>query len=303
LTIAYADIGAAAPDVIREVTNACSDKGYRKRLSLAAVAINVAKLLAKAPKEQSSECLLSAYGHHPSLEKARTATQAAAGSDVAQVLREPGWSLPERAVFAAHAVGLEWGCELPHGASKRLGPLMTAYGELGVPDWFLESTLLAVDTIRLPAVPLVPLVWLAIRQTDSGHKKFLRSYGPKEATALTVDSVPMYAVDTNTRLGREAIRRFTIECKAVAACLSEHVPSFTRRHAAYLAAYYADIFIKMPFVWSEGEAIGRLGLESDFLRIGVPLHEIRPLLDVFRTNVGELHRIRAHLFQTNKGAA
>jgi hypothetical protein len=113
----------------------------------------------------------------------------------------------------------------------------------------------------------------------------------------------MYAVDTNSRLGREAIRRFTIECRAVADCLSECIPSFARRHAAYLAAYYADIFIKRPFVWSEGEVLGTLGLESDFMRIGVPVNEIRPLLDVFRANVSELHQIRAQLYQTNKKAA
>jgi hypothetical protein len=57
---------------------------------------------------------------------------------------------------------------------------MNAYGELGVPDWFLRSTMLAVDTIRRPAVPLAPLVWLAIKQTESGQKKIYVAMAPKK---------------------------------------------------------------------------------------------------------------------------
>lgn len=297
LTIAFEDVGAGSPDVLCEVTKVCCDKDHRKRIGLAASAINTAKDLAEAPKERSVGSLLSAAcGEHPALEKARLASQSPS-FDLRQALSDPSWSLPERAVLAARASGIEWGQDLSRASGRvRLAVLMEAYRSLGAPEWLLAATLMAADLTKRPAVPLVPLVWLAIQ--SAGSARVTRPYHKKE-TATVADGVPMYAVDTNTRLGREAIRRFSVERPAITECLFKHAPPFARRHAAYLAAYHADIFIQKRFLWPGAEAISRLGLESDFLRIGVPIQEMDALLDVFRADVNELHQIRAQLFHAN----
>jgi hypothetical protein len=282
LVIAFADVGAGAAEVLREVTEACTDKGYRKRRGLAAVALNLAGVLAQAPKEQSAGWLLDACGQRP------PAPPALIGENLSEALHDPSRSLVDRAAVAIRAAH-----------DDGLSALMRAYLEIGAPEWLVKSTLAAANETERREVPLVPLVWLAIQ--SAGSSRIIRR-NRLEDEPLVVDGVPMYAVDTNTRLGREAIRRFTIACGPVAAGLAKHAPPFARRHAAYLASYYADIVIKKRLIWPEAEAIHRVGMEAAFLTIGVPVETMRPLLGVFQVNVMELHRIRALLFQRNKAA-
>jgi putative transposase len=113
-----------------------------------------------------------------------------------------------------------------------------------------------------------------------------------------VDGVPMCALDKHTRLGRDAIRRFASENEAVRTCLERNVPARARRDAAYMAAYYTDaVPVTKRLMWQGTVEIEALGTETDFLKVGVPLDGIAPLLAAFRAGLPRLDEVRAQVFR------
>ena len=71
----------------------------------------------------------------------------------------------------------------------------------------------------------------------------------------TVGDVPLYALDEHTRLGREAIWRLACENDGVRTCLERFVPANRRRHAANVAAFYADAaLVARRLMWDQSGA-------------------------------------------------
>jgi hypothetical protein len=62
-----------------------------------------------------------------------------------------------------------------------------------------------------------------------------------------------------------------------------------------MAAFYADAApLASKLLWDGADHLEALGTETDLLKVGVPAEQIGPLLQLFRTNVGHLNKLRAH---------
>ena len=138
---------------------------------------------------------------------------------------------------------------------------------------------------------MVPVVWLA---ADADRHKHVVDQ-PVPASPV-VDGVPLYVLDMHTRIGRRAIELFTKENDAVSSCFDQHVPARSRREAAYLSAFYADAApLSRRLQWFQADAIEKLGIENDFLSVGVMPDAVPALLGVVRDNLNDLNAIRARV--------
>jgi replication-associated recombination protein RarA len=72
MVIAFEDIGAASPDAVAMTVAASTDPSWRKASGGDLhIAVQLARVLAEAPKSRSAEHLITSAQHHPSLAKAR----------------------------------------------------------------------------------------------------------------------------------------------------------------------------------------------------------------------------------------
>jgi hypothetical protein len=156
-----------------------------------------------------------------------------------------------------------------------------------VPEELVAATGIATARTGEPITAMVPLIWLAARNSE---KRVCDSAIPPLVKA---DDVPLYALDKHTRLGREAVWRFACENDTVRACLARFVPASQRRSAAYVAAFYVDAApIARRLIWNQSEALEAFGIERDLLYAGMPAEGIEPLLAVMRANLAHLNEIR-----------
>src|SRR5690606_8658758 len=117
-----------------------------------------------------------------------------------------------------------------------------------------------------------------------------------------VNGVPLYALDNHTRLGRHAIKAFSSRNQEIAAALNALVPDFRAHRVAGLAAFYVDAaLVSNCLVWNSSSEIERLGLEADFLGVGVQPADIPNLLTLFRTHLDELNAVRAEFIREFPG--
>jgi hypothetical protein len=69
-----------------------------------------------------------------------------------------------------------------------------------------------------------------------------------------------------------------------------------------MAAFYADAAaLASKLSWDGADQLEALGTETDLLKVGVPVEQIRPLLQLFRTSVDHLNRLRAHIVCKKRG--
>jgi hypothetical protein len=171
-----------------------------------------------------------------------------------------------------------------------LEALLTAFHELEVPDELVAATGIAAARTREPITAMVPLIWLAARNSEN------RVCDCAVPPLVKADDVPLYALDKHTRLGREAIWRFAYENDSVRTCLARFVPAGHRRSAAYVAAFYVDAApVAARLIWDQSEALEAFGIERDLIHAGVPAEGIQPLLAAMRTNLDHLNKLRAQV--------
>ena len=298
MVIAFEDIGAASPDAVSMTVAASTDPGWRKKNGGdLLIAVQLARVLAEAPKSRSAEHLITGAQHHPSLAKARMLRGAGSLADHFDAIMDEKILLTERAIAVWCASGIGWPAE--KRAKGALPALLETFCSLGVPDEFVTATGLAVQKTREPITLMVPLVWLAAKRR--GHPTITKSDVP---VTKIVDGVPMFALDKHTRLGREAIRRFASENDEVRGTLMQYVPPARRNDAAYMAAFYADAApLAFKLSWKGADALQALGTETDLLLSGVPPDGFAPLLAALRNNLGHLNEVRARVFVQQRSAA
>src|SRR5450759_4142301 len=99
MVIAFEDVGAASPDAVAMTVAASTDPGWRKASGGdLLIAIQLARVLAEAPKSRSAEHLITSAQHHPSLAKARMQVGAGALKDYLDTIMDQNVSLTERAL-------------------------------------------------------------------------------------------------------------------------------------------------------------------------------------------------------------
>ena len=290
MIIAFEDVGAGCPDTVAETVAMCSEPGLRKSAGgNVAMALRLAELLAKAPKDRSSDYLFCAAKDHPGMHATRQACDASSMARRLAAVADPALPLHERAAYAWYGSGIG-GREMGVGKGD-LPALLQIFRDLGAPERLVDATGIAAKRTREPITVLVPLIWLA------AHAKPVAVAETATPATRLVDGVAMYALDKHTRLGREAIRRFAQENEPVRKALEHHVPKQARRDAAYMAAFYADaVPVAKRLMWEGTEATEALGTEADFLKVGVPMEGIEPLLEVFRSHLAHLDELRAEVF-------
>jgi hypothetical protein len=298
MVIAFEDVGAASPDAVAMTVAASTDPGWRKASGGDLhIAIQLARVLAESPKSRSAEHLITSAQHHPSLAKARVLLGATSLTDQLAAVMDQKASLTERALAAWCASAIGWCGE--KRARGDLPALLDAFRSLGVPDQLVTTTGIALQKTREPITLMVPLIWLAANY--DGCAAITKSEIP---VSKIVDDVPLYSLDKHTRLGREAIRRFTSENEEVRGTLARYVPAARRNDAAYMAAFYADAApLAIKLNWKGADALETLGTETDLLLSGVPPEGFAPLLAALRNNLRHLNEVRAQVFVQQRSAA
>jgi hypothetical protein len=106
MVIAFEDVGAAAPDAVGMTVAASTDLGLRKTSGGDLhVAVQLARILAEAPKSRSAEHLITSAQHHPSLTKARMVIGAGSFTDHLDAVMDGEVSLAERAIASRSGEG------------------------------------------------------------------------------------------------------------------------------------------------------------------------------------------------------
>jgi hypothetical protein len=234
--------------------------------------------LAEAPKDRSADYLCDAKDH-PSLADFWRAMENASRDSRLSHVRDQALPLPHQAVAALSALGIGL-----RGDISRTGGLeafLTTFRELGVPEDLVAATGIAAARTREPITAMVPLIWLAARNSEN------RVCDCAVPPLVKADDVPLYALDKHTRLGREAIWRFACQNDSVRACLARFVSAGRRRSACYMAAFYVDAApVARRLMWDQSEALEAFGIERDLLHAGVPAEGI---------NVAHLNELRAQV--------
>jgi hypothetical protein len=296
MVIAFEDIGIGSIDALTMTTAAAGDSAWRKNhgddLRLAAY---LAGLLAEAPKDRSADYLCDAKDHPMLTEFWRAMEKASLESRLSHV-QDQALSLPQRAVAALSALGIGSRGDISRGTGG-LEALLTTFRELEVPEELVAATGIAAARTREPITAMVPLIWLAARNSES------RVCDCAVPHLVKADDVPLYALDKHTRLGREAIWRFACENDSARACLARFVPASQRRSAAYVATFYVDAApVARRLIWDQSETLEAFGIERDLLHAGVPAEGIEPLLKAMRTNLGHLNELRAQVLARSQPA-
>jgi hypothetical protein len=290
LVIAFEDIGVASVDALIKTTAACTAPSWRANVQGGdeRVLRLLARLLAKAPKDRSPDHLIGVAQSHPALEDARRRVGAMTLAQRIDVVANASRPLPERAVAAWCACGIEQGAEHRIGRGD-LSSLMSAFRHLGVPADLVMATRIAATGAREPIVVMTPLLWLAASAAGD-HRVVDCSLPP----ATMIGEVPSYAFDKHTAIGKAAIHRFAHENHVVRDALAAYVPERRRKDAACIAAFHVDAApVSRRFDWSGSAELECLGVEADMTKVGVPGDGIAPLLTVVRDNLDHLNAIRA----------
>jgi hypothetical protein len=290
MTIAFEDIGAADPETICQVVRACSDPRWRRQAGENAhVVQQLAKHMALAGKDRSADHLICCARSHPSLADVRAIVANCSISQRIEMAAIQTPTITQRAVASWFSSGVEWGDE------KRVGPgdldaLLDAFHAAGVPAALLEATNIGARRTREPIVIMLPVLWLAV----NGDAAKIIKECPVPQSPL-IEGVPAYALDMHTRIGRRAIDIFVKECPQVSALLRECASTF-RSRAACLAAFYVDgAPIARRLSWVHSDDLEKIGIENDFLSVGVAPNAIPDLLAAFGDHLDHLNAIRARV--------
>jgi hypothetical protein len=303
LVCGFEDIGVASIDALIKTTAACTAPSWRASVDGGdeRVLQLVARLLAEAPKDRSGDHLIGVAHSHPALEDARLRIGAMTIGQRVDLAASDTRPLPERAVAAWFASGIEQGSEHRVGRGD-LPSLMSAFRHLGVPDDPVTATRIAATRTREPIVVMTPLLWLAASATGV-HRIVECSVPP----FTTIADIPSFVFDMHTAVGKSAIHRFARENHAVRDVLAAYVPERRAKDAACVAAFHVDAApVSRRFEWGGSAELERLGVEADMMKVGVPREGIAPLLTAVRANLDHLNAIRAKLFsaaRSQRGSA
>jgi hypothetical protein len=289
MIIAYEDVGAGSVDVVAMTVAASTDASWRKQSGGdAIVASHLARLLAEAPKSRSAEHLITSANQHPSLEHERRLASTGSIADNLAAVTDKSNSLTHRALEACCVSGIDWKRGKKPGSN--LPGLLAAYRDCGAPEELVTATGIAATKSRNPITLMVPLIWLAANETQV--PLVLNAAVPRSPV---LHDIPMYALDKHTRIGREAIRNLVKFNHEIRACCGKFVEPARWNDAAYMVAFYADAApLASKLVWQGADQLEALGTEADLLKVGVALEGIAPLIDLFRTNVEHLNKVRVH---------
>ena len=292
LVIAFEDVGGANAGAL-QAASCVARPECRIQLGgdLAALLGAVARMV-ESVKDRSADHLICAAHSHPLFEDLRASIGNRALEARIETAANIQLPIAERAIAAWFSSGVEWGSERRVGRGD-LAMLLTAFAGTGIPDSVLAATAIAARRTQEPITIMAPLLWQAI-----GDDKHVKQQVIAVPDDHPVKGIPLYALDNHTRLGRHAIKAFSTRNQEIAAALNALVPDFRAHRVAGLAAFYVDAaLVSQCLVWGGATEIERVGLEADFVGVGVQPADIPDLLTLFRSHLNELNAIRAELIR------
>ena len=292
LIIACEDVGIGALGAVLMTARRCANvKALRAKGRDGAAALATAQMLAEAPKDRSADLLFTVVLRDPALETMRSNCRSVSVVRRLEFVADPTLSLPERALAVWHSSGIELRGEQRVGPGD-LGALMRTYTELGVPERLLEAVVVAIKKAREPFILLLPLLWLAA----AGSESELLDRAP--APSDLISGVPLYALDSHTRLGRQAIRRFAEENAEIAQFLTEHSCGSVDEGALCMAVFYADGALTRPTLqWRHSAELTAAGVAADFHGVHVAASVGAELVELVAAHIADLNAIRGRLLR------
>jgi hypothetical protein len=292
MVIAFEDVGAASVDALLTAVRAGIDPTWRASVGSDERVIGyIARLLAEAPKDRSSDHLIGSSRSYGPFEEVRRMVGARSLAQRLDIVADGNQPLHIRAIAAWYSSGVEWDDEMRVGKGDLPG-LTAAFRSIGVPSELAIATQHAAIRTREPITIMVPLIW---HEAFKDERPAIRDC-PVPSSPV-VREVPLYALDMHTSIGKAAIHQFARECLAVRETLAEYVPEYRAQDAACMAAFYADAApVSRRLDWSQSAALETIGTDSDLRSTKVSPDGVRPILEVVRANLDHLNEIRARLF-------
>jgi hypothetical protein len=296
MVIAFEDVGAASVDALLAAVRAGIDPTWRASMGGDERAITqVARLLADAPKDRSSDHLIGCARSYAPFEDARRMVGSLPLDRRLDLVADADQPLYLRAIAAWYSSGIEWDDERRVGAGDLSG-LTAVFRSIGVPSELAIATQHAATRTREPITIMVPLIWLEAFR--GGNPAVLDCSVPPSPA---VRGTPLYALDMHTAIGKAAIHQFARENRAVRETLADYVPEYRAQDAACMAAFYADgAPISRRLDWSQSAALETIGTENDLRSTSVSPDGVRPILEVVRANLDHLNEVGARLFRPRR---
>lgn len=287
LVIAFEDIGIGDIDAVL-TTTAATSAAWRKTVGDdPSVAVGVARMLASAVKNRGTESLWTTAAGNPAFAPCRGIVGSLSIPEKLAMVADLALPLPERAVAAWYASGVD------HWPSNRVGrgdlpALLETYRMLGAPEHVLGATAMAIRKVREPIFTVFPLLaMIADRKTIIDI--------PPPPMAMVGD-VPLCCLDGFTRTGKAAIKRFATANPAVSSMLNDLLPPMRWPAATAYAVFYCQSALITPkLAFKNAMAIEHLGIETDFLSVGFPDDAIPAFLKVVEAELPDLDSIRARM--------
>lgn len=289
--IAVEDVGLGDLDAVAETVALAGDARARTLHGGERQAIlHACRRLAEAPKDRSTDLLLSIVRHAPDLEPTREISGSVTVAERIEHAMRPDWTLGQRAVAAWYASGLECWPERRVGRGDLAG-LLAAFAAEGVPPDLLQTVHAAARRIREPICAMLPLLWLTAGREPVPHRT--------EAVATPeLDGVPLCALDGHTRLGRQAIARLSRENADIDDFLVRRVPDVRAQRALQLGVFFADSArLDRKLAWPGADELEAEGIAADFVGARVDPTAGRELVALVGENLDHLNVIRAELLK------
>ena len=289
LVIAWEDIGIGDLAAVMTATAATSAQWRRSVGHEVVIAVAVARMLAGAAKDRGTESLAGAAINHPDQGQCRRQMTQSTMQERLELVADTTLPLPERAVAAWYASGVDdW--RLNRVGRGDLPALLQTYRTMGVPETIVAATAMAIRKVREPILLLLPLLSAYADPEPDRTSDILLP------PMTLVGDLPLCSLDIFTRLGKTAISRFAKSNQAVGEALTPLLPSSRWAKAAGYGVFYAEGGLVTPkHTWWGSSTIERLGIEADFLPLGFPAEAIPGFLQVVAAELPDLNSIRKEM--------
>lgn len=249
----------------------------------------VARTLADAPKDRSTDYLISTAVHDPCLDWFRSeclrlpvAGRIAAAADQALPL-----NLRAVAAWTTSSFSVDDAPRLDGG--DRPG-FFRACRDAGLPGDLADAMTAGAILTREPICMMLPALWMAWKAEGRSSRVTIEEV----PAAPTVAGIPMWALDKHTRAGKQAIGRFVTENEAVREVIVGLVGVRRAKDAAAMAAFFLDASpVDRRLDWPSSRHLETEGRRVDMGTVGVPWDCVEHVLDVMRANYAHLNELRA----------
>jgi len=247
--------------------------------------------MALSAKDRSADYIQTALEAHPSLDLLRDKLADRTPCQLKAIIIDEDSFLLERSLASWYLTGVSNAHyeHLPDMIGDR--DLFTlAMEQLSVPYWMPFLTNIAGPSGKEPMFWHYPIKASHIRL---GKVRVAEHKIPK---AIMTKGIPHYALDSHTRLGKQAIRQLLKAHRPLTSFLSHHIPQTAWQPTVEGALFNVEAaLVNREITFPEYESIKKLGIETDICRYGLPtsamgelvalLLEALPLLDDIKRQI------------------